>query len=122
MDIQWLRLSSRHDKITQSLPCAYTGRSTYYKMFLPELLADYPRLIYLDSDVIVQADISDLWMADFEGNYVLAVQDLINPFVSSPWDSGIGGNWEGMQKASISMPECWFSILPDGTKRTLPKG
>ena len=53
-------------------------------MFIPELLADYPRIIYLDSDVIVEADISDLWMSDFESNYVLAVQDLINPFVSSP--------------------------------------
>jgi lipopolysaccharide biosynthesis glycosyltransferase len=84
VDIQWLRLSSRHGEIAQSLPCAYTGRSTYYKMFIPELLADHPRIIYLDSDVIVEADISDLWMTDFESNYVLAVQDLINPFVSSP--------------------------------------
>ena len=35
--------------------------------------------------MIVEADITDLWIADLGENYVLAVQDLINPFVSSPF-------------------------------------
>jgi lipopolysaccharide biosynthesis glycosyltransferase len=84
VNIEWLKSSVRQAEILRSLPCAYTGRSTYYKMFIPELLAEYPRIIYLDCDVIVEADISDLWVADLENKYVLAAQDLINPFVSSP--------------------------------------
>jgi lipopolysaccharide biosynthesis glycosyltransferase len=84
VSIAWLRLSRQQTEITQSFPCAYAGRSTYYKMFIPALLAEYPRIIYLDSDVIVEADISELWVADLENHYILAAQDLINPFVSSP--------------------------------------
>ena len=83
--IQWLQPSESHCELLRSLPCGYVGRTTYFKMLIPELLGpEYPRIIYLDCDVIVERDITDLWAADLGENYVLAVQDLINPFVSSP--------------------------------------
>ena len=65
----------------------YVGRACYHKIFIPEILGTaYPRIIYLDCDVIVEADLSELWNAKMDDDdYVLAVQDLINPFVSSPF-------------------------------------
>ncbi|HEX2965244.1 MAG TPA: glycosyltransferase family 8 protein [Syntrophorhabdaceae bacterium] len=82
--VQWLHPSGAQKKLLQSLPCGYVGRPTYYKLLLPELLGpEYPRIIYLDCDVIVEADISPLWNIDIGDNHVLAVQDLINPYVSS---------------------------------------
>lgn len=84
--IQWLQPSESDFDLLRSLPCGYVGRTTYYKMLVHELLGpEYPRIIYLDCDVIVEGDITDLWVADLGENYVLAVQDLINPFVSSPF-------------------------------------
>jgi lipopolysaccharide biosynthesis glycosyltransferase len=84
--IQWLQPSESHCDLLKSLPCGYVGRTPYYKMLVPDLLGpEYPRIIYLDCDVIVEADITDLWVADLGENSVLAVQDLINPFVSSPF-------------------------------------
>lgn len=85
VNIKWLKPSKSHFNILKSLPYGYVGKTCYHKMFLPELLGpEYPRIVYLDSDVIVEADITDLWESDLGENYVLAVQDLINPSVSSP--------------------------------------
>jgi lipopolysaccharide biosynthesis glycosyltransferase len=84
--IQWLRLSEAHADILKGLPCGYVARSAYCKLLIPELAGPgYDRIVYLDSDVIVEGDISELWTLGIEKNYVLAVQDLINPFVSSPF-------------------------------------
>jgi lipopolysaccharide biosynthesis glycosyltransferase len=84
--IQWLQPSESQSDLLKSLPCGYVGRTAYLKMLVPELLGpEYPRIIYLDCDVIVETDINALWEADLGENYVLAVQDLINPFVSSPF-------------------------------------
>jgi lipopolysaccharide biosynthesis glycosyltransferase len=85
VNIKWLYPSKSQRDLLKSLPYGYCGRPPYYKMFLPELLGpEYPRIVYLDSDVIVEADITEIWESALGENYVLAVQDLINPFVSSP--------------------------------------
>lgn len=82
--LHWLHPSSAQKSLLESLPCGYVGKSSYYKLFLPQLLGpEYPRIIYLDCDVIVEADISPLWTVDVGDNHVMAAQDLINPYVSS---------------------------------------
>jgi lipopolysaccharide biosynthesis glycosyltransferase len=61
-----------------------TSVATYYRLFIPELLPDWlDRVIYLDCDLVVKNDLSELWEADFQNNYVLAVQDLWEPYVST---------------------------------------
>ncbi|HEX2966461.1 MAG TPA: glycosyltransferase, partial [Syntrophorhabdaceae bacterium] len=82
--VQWLHPSGAQKQLLQSLPCGYVGKPTYYKLLLPELLGpEYQRIIYLDCDIIVEADISPLWSMNIGDNHVLAAQDLINPYVSS---------------------------------------
>jgi len=56
----------------------------YYRLFLAKLLpSEMDRVIYLDCDLIVKDDLKQLWEADFNNNYVLAVQDLWAPHISS---------------------------------------
>lgn len=56
----------------------------YYRLFITELLPNnIDRAIYLDCDLIVNADLSKLWEADFNDAYILAVQDMWVPYVSS---------------------------------------
>ena len=56
----------------------------YYRLFIAELLPpDIDRVIYLDCDLVVKDDLSNLWKADFNDTYVLAVQDMWVPYVSS---------------------------------------
>lgn len=45
---------------------SYMSVSTYYRFYIPELFGKYERILYLDSDLIVDADISDLANMDFE--------------------------------------------------------
>ncbi len=83
--VQWLQPTEAHRTLLQSLPRGYLGRAPYYKLLIPELLDQrYPRAIYLDCDVIVERDLIDLWRAETGTHHILAVQDLINPYVSSP--------------------------------------
>ncbi len=94
--IEWLKPSQSHRDILKLLPCGYVGRTCYYKILVPELLgSEYQRVIYLDCDVIVEADITELWNTELGNNYVLAVQDLINPCVSSPF--GLR-NWRELER------------------------
>jgi lipopolysaccharide biosynthesis glycosyltransferase len=47
----------------------------YLRLFIPEVLSDYDKAIYLDCDTIIQADISELYEMDFEDNYICAARD-----------------------------------------------
>ena len=52
----------------------YTGRyaiANYYRLFLCDVLKNEDKIIYLDSDIIVQDDIFKLWEIDMQ-NYTIA--------------------------------------------------
>jgi lipopolysaccharide biosynthesis glycosyltransferase len=81
-------------------PTAYAGAplwgrmpvSTYYKLALADMLPpEVHRVIWLDCDLLVTADLARLWDIDLAGNHLRAVQDSIVPLVSSPF--GIAA-WE----------------------------
>lgn len=94
---RWLCPARSQLDVIRSLPVGYVGSSAYYKLFLPDWLQDRPRFIYLDCDVIVEGEIGELWAAQLGENYVLAAQDLLNPFVSSPF--GLR-NWRELGRRS----------------------
>lgn len=45
------------------------------KFFLPALLPDESRVLYLDGDILVQDDLSELFSTELAGNYIAAVPD-----------------------------------------------
>jgi lipopolysaccharide biosynthesis glycosyltransferase len=54
----------------------YYTLSTYYRLYLPHLLpSSIPKAIYLDSDLVVEGDLSELWNADVSDYYLLAARD-----------------------------------------------
>jgi len=84
--ISWIVPPETYVDTVESLPQGYVERTCYYKMFIHELLGPgYPQILYLDCDLIVEADITELWRAEMGDHYLLAAQDLVNPFVSSPY-------------------------------------
>jgi len=46
---------------------------TYFRMFLQDILNDLNKVIWLDSDTMVEGDILDIWNFDLNGKYVGAV-------------------------------------------------
>lgn len=64
--------------------------TTYDKLTVAEFLpADAHRAIWLDCDMLVLADLAELWDRPFSGAPAMAVQDALVPFVSSRF--GVGG-------------------------------
>ena len=60
--------------------------TTYYKLAVTDLLpAGVDRVIWLDSDLIMLGDVGVLWEADLGSHHLLAVQDRVVPYVSSPF-------------------------------------
>lgn len=60
------------------------SRATYLRLLLPSLLPEeVDQAIYLDSDLVIEADLSELWDRDITDYLVLAVQDYAFPYASS---------------------------------------
>lgn len=49
--------------------------ATYYKLLFPKLLPKLKKIIYLDSDIIVEGDVQELWDIDLKNNIIGAVPD-----------------------------------------------
>lgn len=55
--------------------------ATYYRLLTPEILPpSVKKFIYLDSDLLVRRDITDLWNIPLDGAPCLAIQDSGAPF------------------------------------------
>ena len=52
------------------------SQETYYRLELPELLPEYEKILYLDVDIIVRGDISQLYNIDISSNSVWAVREI----------------------------------------------
>ena len=91
----------------------YQPKSAYYRLVLPMLLPHLPRVIYLDCDLVVEANLRELWDTDLGSNPVGAVAER------EPLQAGL--------QAHIGLPGDPYvnsgvlvSILSSGDKRSLP--
>jgi lipopolysaccharide biosynthesis glycosyltransferase len=57
----------------------FTRKATWYRTFLPELLSDVPRVLYLDADVLVLDSVAPLWEMDMTSAPVAAVTNVLRP-------------------------------------------
>lgn len=75
LTISWIQPT---EKILDKLPLTDTlTTATYYRLLVAQLIpAHFHKAIYLDTDVVVKGDLSQLWNIDIGENYVLAVQDI----------------------------------------------
>ncbi|GAA6623447.1 glycosyltransferase family 8 protein [Scytonema sp. NUACC26] len=56
----------------------------YYRLLVAEFLPkNFDKAIYLDTDMVVTGDLSELWDIDLKDNYVLAVQDDVELFIGT---------------------------------------
>ena len=53
----------------------YYTKTTYYRLMIPNLYPQYDKILYLDSDITVLGDVSELYNTDLEDNLVGAVPD-----------------------------------------------
>ncbi len=57
------------------LRCDYFTLTIYFRIFIADMFPQYDKGIYVDSDIIVPGDISELYNVDLEGNIIGACCD-----------------------------------------------
>lgn len=67
------RIVESYDLATNN---AHISIETYYRFLVQELLPHYDKVLYLDSDLIVQGDVSQLFETELGNNLLAAVRDL----------------------------------------------
>lgn len=64
--------------------------SAFYRIFLPELLPNLDRILYLDADTLVINDLNPLWQTDLQGAFIGCVPDLA-VVVANSWGEQLLG-------------------------------
>jgi lipopolysaccharide biosynthesis glycosyltransferase len=68
------------DRWVAGLPTkGFTRKATWYRTFLPDLLPDVSRVLYLDADVLVLESVAPLWEVDMASKLVAAVTNVLEP-------------------------------------------
>ena len=67
------RVVAKYDLTTNN---PHISIETYYRFLIQELLPYYNKVLYLDSDLIVKGDVSELFKVDLGDNLLAAVRDV----------------------------------------------
>lgn len=78
VNIEFVDLNYYIEKVQKKLYTRdYYTNTTYFRLFLPELYPQYNKVLYLDSDIIVVGDISELYNTDMGTDLIAAAPDDI---------------------------------------------
>ena len=53
----------------------YYSKTTYFRLFIPDLYPQYDKVLYLDSDIVILSDIAELYNTEMGDNLVAAAPD-----------------------------------------------
>ena len=74
--ISFVNMSQRLESIEKKLPIRdYYSKTTYYRIFIPEIFKSYDKVIYVDSDTVVTGDVAQLYETELSDNYVAACHE-----------------------------------------------
>ena len=69
-------VSDRLKAITAHLPVRdYYSKTTYFRLFIADMFPEYEKAIYIDSDTVVQGDISELYNTELGDNWLGACHE-----------------------------------------------
>lgn len=76
VDIEFVDLNYYIERVKDKLYTRdYYTKSTYFRLFVPDLYPQYSKALYLDSDITVLGDIAELYNTDLGSNLVAGVPD-----------------------------------------------
>ena len=71
VEIQFIEMGNEFNDLKMKID--HISLPTYYRLCLPDLLLEYDKCIYLDSDIIVKKDLTDLFEIEMDSNYIAGV-------------------------------------------------
>lgn len=81
VDIEFVDLNYYIKKVQDKLYTRdYYSKTTYFRLFIPNLYPQYSKVLYLDSDIVILDDIAKLYNIDMGDNLVAAASDDVIQF------------------------------------------
>ena len=69
-------VGERLEMLSSDLPVRdYYSKTTYFRLFIPDMFPEYDKALYIDSDTVVQGDISELFCTDLGENLLGACHE-----------------------------------------------
>ena len=69
------KIEGIHDRMGNRLRADYFTLTIFFRLFIPEMFPEWDKGIYLDADIVVPGDISQLFDTDLGGNLIGACRD-----------------------------------------------
>ncbi|MCC8098642.1 MAG: glycosyltransferase family 8 protein [Clostridiales bacterium] len=69
------KLAGITDRAENRLRCDYFTLTIYFRLFIADLFPEYDKGVYLDSDIVVPGDISQLYQTELGDNIIAACAD-----------------------------------------------
>lgn len=69
-------LESITDRMSNRLRCDYFTLTIYFRLFIAAMFPEYDKGIYIDSDVVLNADLAELFDIEIGDNYIGACTDF----------------------------------------------
>lgn len=80
------------ERIAALHPVEFAPATIWYRIFLPDLLADVDRVLYVDVDTLAVDDLGPLWATDLEGCLLGGVVNVWEPWnIRYPVGLGLSG-------------------------------
>ncbi len=78
LSVQFHDVSKHLKRIVKDLHCRdYYTPAIFYRLFIPDLFPEYDKAVYLDCDVVLQADVAHFFDVDLGDNLLGAVADQV---------------------------------------------
>lgn len=61
----------------KNLQVGYISFATIFRLYISVLFANYSKILYLDADICIRADIAELYNTNLEGNVLGAIRDEV---------------------------------------------
>lgn len=74
--IHFIEVNMQNSNLNKDIP--YISVATYYRFLIPELLSNYDRCLYLDSDLIIKEDITPLVNMPMRKNLILGARNYFS--------------------------------------------
>lgn len=65
---------------------SYISKETYYRLYIQDIFKDLHKIIYLDADIIIKYDISELFKVNIDNVYAGVIQDAWQSYVVEQLD------------------------------------
>ena len=109
-EISFENVTGYLESISDKLPIRdYYSKTTYYRFFIAEMFPAYDKAIYIDSDTVVQGDISELYLTDIKDAYVGACHEQVMVQVDeygTYCERVVGGSRHNFFNAGILLINC----------------